>query len=200
MKYMLYILIITLSCTQTFAREKLIKDIDFDGLNDIVYIDIRKSVIVCQLSTQQFHTIESKPVAINEHTYISESKNGFSFSYPEMRWGFSAQFRYDKNKKRIQLIGMKRYSFGNAAGDDSGETSVNLLTNNYIGNWNYYDHLANNEEGELVPIPRIKTKMNFDKIYLDNFGERIAEDYGIRCAALIDKYRSDLIKKRKNKQ
>lgn len=54
---------------------------------------------------------------------------------------------------------MSRYEFGNATNEGSGESSVNLLTEDYIGNWNYFDHLANNEEGELAKIPTIKTKM-----------------------------------------
>src|SRR5690554_3383922 len=161
MKHLLYTLIITLFCTNVFAQEKLVKDIDFDGINDTIYVDTEKGVIVCQLSTRNFQTIESKPISINEHAHISETKNGFKFSHPEMRSGFSAQFRYDKNKKRIRLIGMKIYSFGNAAQDGSGEASVNLLTNRYIGDWNYYDYLANDEEGELISIPTIKAKMNF---------------------------------------
>ncbi len=183
-----FIIVLLMALQTTFAQEKLVKDVDFDSVNDTVYIDKVKSVIVCKLSTQQFRPIESKPVEINEHSFISESKKGFEFSYPEMRSGFSAQFRYDKKQKKIRLIGMGKYSLGNIVGDESGKSSVNLLTNKYIGNWNYYDDLANNEKGELVKIPTIKTKMNFGKIYLENFEETIAEDYGKRCAELQTKH------------
>lgn len=66
---------------------------------------------------------------------------------------------------------MSEYAFGNAANDGSGEASVNLLTGDYIGDWNYFDHLANNENGELVKIPTIKAKLQFKKIYLEEFNE-----------------------------
>ena len=79
---------------------------------------------------------------------------------------------------------MSRYEFGNATNDGSGESSVNLLTGDYIGNWNFYDDLANNEGGELVKIPTIKTKMYFKTINLQDFGEDVYFDYADRCSKL----------------
>lgn len=97
--------------------------------------------------------------------------------------------RYNNKTKKIQLIGMSRYEFGNAVHDGNGESSVNLLTADYIGDWNYFDHLANNEEGELVKIPTIKIKMNFEVINLEDFDEEIYFDYAERCAELYHKYK-----------
>jgi hypothetical protein len=90
----------------------------------------------------------------------------------------------------IPLIGMNLYEFGNAANDGSGESSVNLLTDDYIGNWHYYDH----EKDKLIAIPPIKTKMHFEKIYLESFSSDTYFDYATRCAELYHKYKEIDIK------
>lgn len=96
----------------------------------------------------------------------------------------------------MRLIGMDRYEFGNAANDGSGESSVNLLTGDYIGDWNYYDPSANEEAGELIKIPTIKTKMLFAKIYLEAFSEETYFGYAERCSELYSQRKEQEIKKR----
>ncbi len=181
---------------QVNAQDKLVKDIDFDGKNDTVYVDIDESVIVCRLSMQQYKPVKSQPIEIlNQQSGISATKNGFEFYNHWMRAGYHIQFRYDKQTKKIRLIGMSRYEFGPANNDGSGESSVNLLTGDYIGDWNYYDHLANNENGELIKIPTIKTKMRFDKIYLSGFSDKVYFDFSGRCAKLYYKQKKLLMSK-----
>lgn len=179
------------------AQDKLISDIDFDGINDTIYIDENESVIVAQLSTQKFKNIKSRPLEITPQSSIKKTKNGFEFQNNWMRAGYANQFRYEKKEKRIRLIGMSRYEFGNAANDGSGESSVNLLTNDYIGEWNYFDHLANDEKGELVKIPTIKTKMKFDKTYLEDFIDESYYQFAERCAALLESHKEKEIARRK---
>ena len=94
---------------------------------------------------------------------------------------------------------MSRYEFGNAANDGSGESSVNLLTSDYIGNWNYYDASANNEAGELVNIPTIKTKMKFKIITLESFSENTYFDFADKCSSLFQKHKDVTIKRRFSK-
>lgn len=167
-----------------FSQEK---DLDFDGRKDFVYLDTVKSVIVCKLSTQNFKKIESKPIEIyGEFSRIELTKSGFELSVNWMRSGFSCQFRYDQKTKRMQLIGMSRYEFGPASNDGSGESSVNLLTGNYIGEWNYWDEW----DKELKKIPTIRTKMNFGKIYLENFDDTISEQYQEQCYRLYEKHKA----------
>lgn len=134
------ILIATSSISFCFGQNKIEKDIDFDGKNDIVLVDTITSTIVCTLSTLNYTSISSKQIEVlNENSGVKATKNGFEFYNNWMRAGYKNQFRYDSKTKKIQLIGMSRYEFGNATNDGSGESSVNLLTGDYIGNWNYYD-------------------------------------------------------------
>lgn len=198
------ILIIWLLLLQlcSFAQEKLVKDIDFDGKNDTVYIDQKEFEIICRLSTQSFKKIRSKPIEMSsDNTYIKSTRNGFELRNNWMRSGYAGQFRYEKLEKRIRLIGITEYAFGNAANDGSGEASANLLTGDYIGNWNYFDHLANKENGELVKIPTIKAKMKFKKIYLEEFDEESYFTYLTQLEGIVDKHKTAEQKRRsKNKR
>ncbi|MFB9077988.1 hypothetical protein ACFFLS_04880 [Flavobacterium procerum] len=170
----------------SFGQKKLIKDIDFDGKEDTVFIDSVKSTIVCKLSTLNYKSISCKPIEIlNETCGIRNSKNGFKFYNDWMRAGYENQFRYNPKTKKIQLIGMSRYEFGNAAHDGAGESSVNLLTDDYIGNWNYYDE----DKSDLIKIPTIKTKMKFKSIHLEDFSDETYFNYADRCSDLFYKYK-----------
>ena len=88
----------------------------------------------------------------------------------------------------MQLIGMSRYEFGNVLNDDSGESSVNLLTGDYIGNWNF--SVWENEDDKLIKIPTIKTKMYFKTINLEDFSQDTYFDYAKKCAELYHKHKS----------
>ena len=176
------------------SQASLIKDIDFDSVNDTVYIDSDSLYIVCKLSTQDFVPIFSELNGVEDGEFgISATRNGFEYYSSAMRGGFACQFRYEVKAKKVRLIGMSRYEFGNATNDGSGNSSVNLLTGDYIGDWNYYDLAANKGQGKLVKIPTIRTKMPFELTYLENFTVGIFYDYMERCSALYYKYKNALI-------
>ena len=162
----------------TNSNGKLIKDLDGDGVLDSVYIE--DSRIICRLSTQNFEKMQSQEVDIFDGSHIENAKNGFYFNINFMRGGHQNQFKYDNKTKRIQLIGMSRYQLGNAANDGSGESSVNLLTNDYIGDWNYFDH----NKTVLIKIPTIKTKMALGKVYLEDFSEETYFGFAKKCEEL----------------
>lgn len=173
-----------LSFSQSFERFE--KDIDFDNVYDTIYVDYDKATIVCKLSSLDFKKTESLPIeSLTEQSGVSSSKNGFKYNNIWMRAGYSSQFKYNKKTKKIELIGMSRYEFGNAANDGSGESSVNLLTDDYIGNWNYYDH----ETDELKKIPSIKTKMYLSTVSLNQFNEKTYSNYSEQCAKLFHRFK-----------
>lgn len=191
MKKLLMIMVILGTYISVFGQDKLVKDIDFDGKKDTVYIDQKALQIVCRLSTENFKKLRSKTIEMSsDNTYINSTRNGFELRNNWMRAGYACQFRYEKLEKRIRLIGITEYAFGNAANDGSGEASANLLTGDYIGNWHYFDHLANNEKGELVKIPTIKTKMKFSKIYLEQFSEESYFSYQTQLEDIVEKHKT----------
>ena len=182
--------VLFLSHLLVLGQEKLVKDLDHDGQMDTVSLFKKESTIFCQLSSQKFTKIHSLPIEnLNDNAGISPTKNGFEFFNNWMRAGFKTQFRYNKDTKKIQLIGMGRYSYGGATHDGSGESSVNLLTYDYIGDWNYFNTSANKGEGRLVKIPTIRTKLKFKTIYLETFSEATYIDYEDRCTKLYEKHR-----------
>lgn len=199
MKKYLAMVILFLCANYVFGQKKLVKDIDFDGLKDTVYIDTKTAEIVCRLSSIKFKKIKSKGIETStEDARIEATKNGFEFNSNWMRSGYANQFRYNKALKRVQLIGMSRYEFGNAANDSSGESSVNLLTGDYIGDWNYFDHLANNKKGELIKIPTIKAKMVFKQTFLEDFNDVTYYNYSDKCSKLYEQAKAKTKKLRSN--
>ncbi|PKQ61973.1 hypothetical protein BZG02_13615 [Labilibaculum filiforme] len=186
MKNILTGLLLILFNTFVYSQAKIEKDLDFDGIIDTVSIDHLQSIICCQLSSSGFKTLQTKPFDIlDENALLTEARNGFYLKNNWMRSGYSLQFRYDNKFKKIRLIGMSRYEFGNASNDGSGESSVNLLTSGYVGNWNYYDEVKN----QLVKLPAIKEKMHFDKIYFENLDDSIYFNYAERCADIYHRVR-----------
>jgi len=183
------VILVLLISAPVFAQRELVKDIDGDNIKDSVYIDSATSAIVCKLSGKNFKKVTSKAIeTLNDISGITEAKNGFEFYNDWMRAGYKNQFRYDPASKKIRLIGMSRYEFGNASNDGSGESSVNLLTNSYIGNWNFYSE----RREKLVSIPTIKTNMIFPAIYLEGFGEDTYFEFADRCATLYQQRKEQL--------
>lgn len=185
--------VLFLSQMLVFGQEKLIKDLDHDGIKDTVYLSMNKkgSTIICQLSGRKFAKIQSQPLDhLDDNAGIKATKSGFELSNDWMRTGFKTQFRYNKDTKKVQMIGISRYSYGGATHDGSGESSLNLLTHDYIGDWNYFNPSANKGEGKLVKIPTIRTKMKFKTINLETFDLGIYDDYEAKCNKLYEKHQN----------
>ncbi|MCD8404177.1 hypothetical protein LNI90_03715 [Tenacibaculum dicentrarchi] len=194
-KIIYFIILITFS-NFSYAQifYKVSKDIDFDTVTDTIYIDYEKGTIVCKLSSLNFKKTESKLIELTKQSGIEKSKNGFKFKYNGMRAGYSSQFEYNKQTKKIQLITMSRYEYGNVVNDGSGKSKINLLSGKYVGDWKYYD----DEKEKLKIIPRIKTKICFNKTYLNTFSENTYYEYTKKCSKLYRKFREIEMKKNKN--
>jgi len=192
---LLFLLSFTTASAQEFNRNDTLKlDIDFDKRLDTVIFDKVNAIIVCKLSTQKFREVKSLELTFDERQSGIEKKgNGFTYSVPHMRAGYHCDFAYNKVLKKIQLIGMDRYEFGPANNDGSGESSVNLLTNNYIGVWNYYDL----KSSRLIKMPAIKRKMVLPKTYLETFDDKIVQQYISWCVKLFEKEKTNRIEQRK---
>ena len=179
-------LVCTALATLAFGQTKLIKDIDRDGKKDTVYVHMQNAVIVCKLSTQNYKSVSSKPIELlNEQCGIEATKNGFQFFNDWMRSGYKNQFRYNPETKKVQLIGMSKYAFGNASNDGSGSSSVNLLTGDYIGSWNYFDEAHN----RLNKIPTIRTKMKLTPVNLQDFNDAIYFGFDEKCTELYYRHK-----------
>lgn len=145
-----------------FAQDShLSADFDGDGIAD--KLSSHNGTVVYQLSSQKFRKVSSSKFIDSGEIFFAKAKNGFRISLNQMRASNAYQFRYEKETEKMRLIGMEREEFGPANNDGSGESSVNLLTNTYIGEWNYFD----NQKVKLIKIPTIKKKMVFPKTYFD---------------------------------
>ncbi|TCD10507.1 hypothetical protein EZ449_09170 [Pedobacter frigidisoli] len=199
MKSYLTILITFIAYSYGFSQEKLLKDIDFDGVKDTVYFETKRAIIVCRLTSQKFKPIKSKPISIEYAAKygIRNSENGFEFFIEYNRYGAVSQFRYEKESKKIRLIGMKHRESGVTEFDANGEASINLLNGNYIGNWAYND--VKNEK-YLIPIPIIKQKMWFKPMYLNGFSQSSYDNFLSKSSALFVKsHELDIIKRNQTK-
>ena len=183
-----------LASPASYEQEKLVKDLDFDGIQDNVYFDTEKKVIIAKLSSTKFKAISSKPINIEYSSEygIRNNRNGFEFFINYSRYGSVSQFKFEKKTNTIRLIDMQHRESGLTEYDANGEASVNLLLGNYIGNWAYNDV---KKENYLIEIPTFMTKMPFKKIYLTDFSERIYDSFLSKSSALFVKHKEIAISK-----
>ena len=179
-------------CGQELKPDTLLKDLDADQHPDSIFFDKAAARIICKLSSQSFQEIKSKEIDNIElvMTGIRPMENGFEFFNNWMRAGYTCFFRYDKKTKTIRLISMSRYEFGNAANDGSGNSSINLITHQYIGNWNYYDQ----EKEKLVKMPVIKKKLILPLTDLEDFSDQQVEQYTLKCSDLMESLKTKMRK------
>ncbi|MBC5834306.1 hypothetical protein G6N05_08030 [Flavobacterium sp. F372] len=182
-KILIVITLLTVS-QNCFSNEKLSKDLDNDNIKDQIIFDKKNAQIICKLSTQNFLPIRSQKLEyLNDTAGIQSTKNGFQFYNHSMRLGYYCQFRYNPTEKKIELIGMSRYNLGNVMQDGSGESSVNLLTKKYIGEWIRFNEKAQKH----VKLPTIYKPYNIDKVYLEGFSVKQPDDFVAFCDNLRNK-------------
>jgi hypothetical protein len=185
MKPFFLILIVIANSFFAQSQDKIYKDLDGDLKKDTIYFNNDKTRIICRLTSQNLIITQSQIIEnVSEKAKIIATRTGFEFKNDWDRSGYAMQFQYNTKEKRIQLVAMSRYDYGNSNYGRSGQSNVNLLTNSYVGNWSYY--IKN--EPDLISIPPIKTKMIFDKTFLDTFSHSIYDDYAKRCTELSSKY------------
>ncbi|EDM37651.1 hypothetical protein PBAL39_14539 [Pedobacter sp. BAL39] len=161
-----------------FSHDILVKDLDGDALNDTVSLDRKHAKLLVRLSRQDYKKLHSLEIKnLSSSSSIDATKNGFEFHNDQMRDGYSCHFRFNPIEAKMQLIGMTRYNDGNAQLDGSGESSVNLLTGRYIGNWNYFDL----KKQKLIKMATISQPFKMAPVYLDRFGDQIPEQYRTTC-------------------
>ena len=161
-----------------FSKESLSKDLDNDNIKDQIIFDKKNAQIICKLSTQNSVPIRSQKLEdLNDESGIELTKNGFQFYNHSMRLGYYCQFRYNPTEKKIELIGMSRYNLGDAMHNGSGESSVNLLTNKYIGEWIRFNEKTQKE----VKIPTIKRSYITKKVYLESFSVKQPDEFVDFC-------------------
>lgn len=177
--YRFLILICFLSISKNcLAQDLLLKDLDNDNIKDEIIFDKKNAQIICKLSTQNSIAIRSKELEdLNDSSGIKLTKNGFQFYNHSMRSGYYCQFKYNLTENKIQLIGMSRYNLGDAMQNGSGESSVNLLTNKYIGDWIRF----NGKTQKHVKVPTIKRAYHIKKVYLEDFSVKQPDNFVDFC-------------------
>ena len=163
-------------------------DLDNDLIYDTIFFDLKESLIVAKLSSQDFEPIKSQPIKAN-HIDIFATEAGFVFWESFRRGSVSSYFQYNSETNRIQLVRMSQEYFGNVVQDWSGESSVNLLTGEYTGNWNYFNH----QQDSLISLPTIRTQMSFRTIYLEDFCVDTSWEFNQKCNRLHNAYRNKML-------
>lgn len=176
----IFVLSLTAQGQVVNENDTLWGDLDDDAIADTAIYDREQAILICKLSTRKFVPVKSMALVEpgSDQSHISLKGNSLIYSENWMRAGYSCQFRYEKATGKMRLIGMDRYEFGNASNDGSGKSSVNLLTGNYIGEWNYFSE----RRMELVALPPMRRKMKIQPSYLQNFDGSQAMKYADQCA------------------
>ncbi len=188
------IILLFLFSINAIAQDSLYVDFDHDKIIDSIFYHRDDAVITCKLSSQKFKSIKSKKQAhIGDDPHgINETKNGFEFYNNDMRSGYAAQFEYNKKVEKIQLIGFSVYNYGGASHDGAGQSSINLITHDCEGQWEYY-----NDKLNLVKTPHLKCKIYLSETFLDEFGEFQIDEYITKVSAFYEKRKKELLKKKK---
>jgi hypothetical protein len=198
MKYSKVVFVFFVVSMYSFGQENnLYIDLDHDKKLDSIFYNNENAVITCKLSSQKFKVISSLPQEHigNDLHGINETKSGFEFYNDDMRSGHKCQFQYDTTTKRIKLIGIYVYNYGGASHDGAGNSSINLLTRECEGQWEYYKDIF-----KLVKTPHLKCKMYLPETFLEDFGEDQPDEYATKASAFYEKERDKLLHSKKKKK
>jgi hypothetical protein len=155
--------------TALFGQSQVQIDFESDGKMDNATLKKTEEGYFLQYtlsSDGKKHTTPTITMGGDENS-LSVKKNVLTISSQFMRGENYFKFRYDNKLKKIILIGYDNTQYGNATNDGSGSSSYNLLTGNYVANWNSFGEKKN----DLIALPPISKKLPI-KIYpLDNFSD-----------------------------
>ncbi|WP_452223593.1 hypothetical protein [Lacinutrix chionoecetis] len=194
MKHHLLLIIFLTTCIGfSQSTRAIIKDFDGDKKMDTVSIDSDARKLICALSSNNYKPISSLEIkSLNFGNTLVETKNGFEFWNDYGRSGWINEFEYNTEEKKMQLITMRRtdydrdrHKFGPEVKHGSGKSSVNLLTNTYIGN--FYDVSKN----KLRKLPTITKPMVFTKTFLYCFSDAINFEFEKRCLELYEQAKKE---------
>ena len=161
-------IILLLSTTLTlFASQTLWTDIDGDKKQDKIELVKQKGSVTirCKLTAQN-RVYKSKPFeyGIGEAS-LSKKRGGFILDVTQNREEVSYQFRYEPKVKKIRLIGLNYFSMtGNISHSTSSKNSLNLLTQKFVGEYEYYSP----DTEEYKKLPTFYTKYPVKKFYLNS--------------------------------
>lgn len=166
------------------STRQLIKDFDGDKKNDTIYIDSDLHRLICKLSTDNYVKNESNTIKIlNFGNTLVATDKGFEFWNNYDRSEYINEFQYNTDLKKMQLIKITRHENNGAT---KGKSTINLLTNEYVGNFTYcknYEHGAKNVYDSLATI---KKKIILPQTFLGTFSDLINYDYEKQCVALLN--------------
>lgn len=180
-----------LSTNTIFAQsvQRIVKDLDSDLKKDTIYIDSDLDRFFCLLSTNKYKSVGSKRIQIlNFGNMLAPTKNGFQFWNNYGRSEFINEFRYNPKTKKVQLIKITRIDyditytdFGERVRNGSGKSTIDLLTNKYVGN--FYDV----HKGKLRKLPTIYAEIIIPGTNIEDFSDALYFDYEKKCIALYEK-------------
>lgn len=162
LKRIIAIIALVSASVSVYAQEtKVTADLDGDSKPDKFWL--AGDQVQYQLSTQKNVTKSSKALDISSfNNSLSITKNVITLSMWAMRYGHTLKFRYDKASGDFRIIGYDSENFGPANNDGSGTSSYNLLTGDYVANWNRWDE----QKEKLIPEPTIRKKIPAKKYLL----------------------------------
>ncbi|MET6996722.1 hypothetical protein [Chitinophaga defluvii] len=190
---LLFLVILPIHTIFAQSVQKIVKDLDGDLKKDTIYIDSDLDKLFCILSTNKYKPVESLKIQIlNFGNMLAPTKNGFEFWNDYGRSGFINEFKYNPKTKKVQLIRITRTDydisytdFGEKVRNGSGKSSINLLTNKYVGN--FYDV----HNGKLRKLPTIYAEMIIPETNIEDFNDGLYFDYEKRCVALYEKRKKE---------
>lgn len=187
------IALLIVSLVNAQSTRKIIKDFDGDKWIDTVFIDSEAKKLFSVLSSNNYQRVSSFKIrSLNFGNTLVDTKDGFEFWNDYDRSGWINTFTYNPKEKKMQLIKISRTdydlsstTYGEAVREGSGKSSINLLTNTYIGDFYYF------KNDKLNKLPTIKATMVFTDTYLYCFSDQINFDFEKQCVELYEKAKKE---------
>lgn len=168
MKFKLSILLFYSVLQISFANDMIVKDFDNDGKLDKIYINHTTNTIVYLLSSIDYKQKQSLSFSkLSRNAKLTETRNGFKLENRLDNITYSSFFKYNKELKNLELIGIDRKINSSNQNFESGESSYKFATQELVAKWNY----INQETKKTISLPTIKTKIIFSSVDLDSFND-----------------------------
>ena len=168
------------------AQNTINLDLDHDGKPDQVYLtstSMSAVKLVVNLSSLNDKKVTSLEISNPDGFFSLHADNervelDYHLDYVER---MKAYFQYDRVAETLVLVKMERSVDGDNDINEAGRSTLDIGKQQYLGEWTYYDYADADPELYRIDMPNLLVKMEFPKVQLNEFDEKVFWEYRKKC-------------------